>query len=36
MVSEAEFKLRVANLSTKALLDQKLEIGLVIHSEDLG
>ena len=26
----------VANLAAKALFDQKLEIGLVIDSEDLG
>jgi hypothetical protein len=36
MVSEAELKLCVANLAAEALFDQKLEIRLVIDSEDLG
>ena len=36
MVSEAEFELFVADLAAKSLFDQKLEIGLVIDSEDLG
>jgi hypothetical protein len=36
MVSEAELKLLVANLAAEALVDEKLEIRLVVYSEDLG